>query len=82
MSLLEDSLYLGAGRMATSNAEQVAKIGRILGEQGYENATPDEACTMLRLKVLHQLLPAQDSRCFGGLDPRGRDLRLTRSVLG
>jgi uncharacterized protein (DUF849 family) len=47
---LEDSLYLGPGRLATSNAEQVAKIRRILEELGQEIATPDEARRMLRLK--------------------------------
>ena len=40
---LEDSVYLGKGRLATSNAEQVAKIRRILGELSLEIATPDEA---------------------------------------
>lgn len=47
---LEDSLYLGAGRLATSNAEQVAKIRRILEELGCEIATPDDARRMLHLK--------------------------------
>jgi uncharacterized protein (DUF849 family) len=47
---LEDSLYLGAGRLATSNAEQVAKIRRILEELGCEIATPDDARRLLRLK--------------------------------
>ncbi len=47
---LEDSLYLGAGRLAASNAEQVAKIRRILEELGCEIATPDDARRMLRLK--------------------------------
>ena len=36
--------------MATSNAEQVAKIKRILEEQGNEVATPDEARAILSLK--------------------------------
>jgi len=47
---LEDSLYLGAGQPATSNAEQVAKIRRIMEELGYEIATPDEARSLLQLK--------------------------------
>ncbi|MCS0631201.1 3-keto-5-aminohexanoate cleavage protein [Telluria mixta] len=47
---LEDSLYLGKGRMATSNAEQVRKIRRILEELSLEVATPDEARSMLGLK--------------------------------
>lgn len=47
---LEDSLWLGPGRQATSNAEQVAKIRRILEELGREIATPAEARAMLALK--------------------------------
>jgi uncharacterized protein (DUF849 family) len=47
---LEDSLYIGRGKLATSNAEQVAKIRRIIEELGYEVATPKEARTMLGLK--------------------------------
>jgi 3,5-dioxohexanoate:acetyl-CoA acetone transferase len=47
---LEDSLYLARGQLATSNAEQVAKIKRILGELSLEIATPDEAREMLALK--------------------------------
>jgi uncharacterized protein (DUF849 family) len=47
---LEDSLYLERGRLATSNAEQVKKIVRILGELGFAVATPAEARERLRLK--------------------------------
>jgi uncharacterized protein (DUF849 family) len=47
---LEDSLYLGKGRMATSNAEQVRKIRRIVEELSLEVASPDEARAMLGLK--------------------------------
>jgi len=47
---LEDSLYLGRGQMATSNAAQVLKIRRILEELGHEIATPSEARQMLGLK--------------------------------
>lgn len=47
---LEDSLYLERGRLATSNAEQVAKMRRILDELGLEVATPDEAREILKLK--------------------------------
>jgi uncharacterized protein (DUF849 family) len=47
---LEDSLYLGKGQLAKSNAEQVAKIRRILGELSLEIATPDEAREILQLK--------------------------------
>jgi len=47
---LEDSLWLGRGALAKSNAEQVAKIRRILEELGLQVATPDEAREMLKLK--------------------------------
>jgi uncharacterized protein (DUF849 family) len=47
---LEDSLYAGKGKLAESNAEQVAKIRRILEELSLEIATPDEARAMLMTK--------------------------------
>jgi uncharacterized protein (DUF849 family) len=47
---LEDSLYLGKGRLAKSNAEQVAKIRRIVEELSLEIANPTEARAMLSLK--------------------------------
>jgi uncharacterized protein (DUF849 family) len=47
---LEDSLYAGRGRLATSNAEQVTKIRRIVEELGYAVATPAEARAALQLK--------------------------------
>jgi len=47
---LEDNLYLGPGIKATSNAEQVRKIRRILEELSFEIATPADAREMLRLK--------------------------------
>jgi uncharacterized protein (DUF849 family) len=47
---LEDSLYIGRGQLAKSNAEQVAKIKRIIEELGYEAATPKEAREILGLK--------------------------------
>jgi uncharacterized protein (DUF849 family) len=52
---LEDSLYIGRGALANSNAEQVAKIRRILGELGLEAATPDEARRILSLKGRDQV---------------------------
>jgi uncharacterized protein (DUF849 family) len=52
---LEDSLFLAKGRMAASNAEQVAKIRRILEELSYEIATPDEARVALALKGADQV---------------------------
>ena len=47
---LEDSLWLGRGQLARSNAEQVAKAKRMLEELGLAVATPDEAREMLKLK--------------------------------
>ncbi|WP_027819809.1 BKACE family enzyme [Paraburkholderia bannensis] len=47
---LEDSLFLERGKLATSNADQVRKIRRILQELSLEVATPDEAREMLQLK--------------------------------
>jgi uncharacterized protein (DUF849 family) len=47
---LEDSLYIGPGQLARSNAEQVAKICRILKELSLPVATPAEARARLRLK--------------------------------
>jgi uncharacterized protein (DUF849 family) len=47
---LEDSLWLGRGQLAKSNAEQVAKARRILEELGLVVATPDDARQMLKLK--------------------------------
>jgi uncharacterized protein (DUF849 family) len=47
---LEDSLYIGRGQLAKSNAEQVAKIRRILEELSLEIATPKEARALLKLK--------------------------------
>jgi 3,5-dioxohexanoate:acetyl-CoA acetone transferase len=47
---LEDSVFLSKGRLAQSNAEQVAKIRRILEELSLEIATPDEARQRLALK--------------------------------
>jgi uncharacterized protein (DUF849 family) len=47
---LEDSLYIGKGELAASNAQQVAKIRRIVEELGMQIATPDEARAMLALK--------------------------------
>ncbi len=47
---LEDSLTLGPGRLATSNAEQVTLIREVLTRLGMEIATPAEARAMLGLK--------------------------------
>jgi len=47
---LEDSLTIARGTLAKSNAEQVAKIRRIVEELGREVATPEDARAMLGLK--------------------------------
>jgi uncharacterized protein (DUF849 family) len=47
---LEDSLYAGKGKLATSNEEQVAKIRRILEDLSLEVASPSEARAMLGTK--------------------------------
>ncbi|WP_458766775.1 beta-keto acid cleavage family enzyme [Cupriavidus basilensis] len=47
---LEDSLYLGRGKLAQSNADQVRKIRHILEELGFDIASPAEARSMLQLK--------------------------------
>ncbi len=47
---LEDSLYAGKGKLATSNAEQVTMIRRILEDLTMEIASPAEARAMLGLK--------------------------------
>jgi uncharacterized protein (DUF849 family) len=52
---LEDSLFISRGKLASSNAEQVAKIVRILRELGMEPATADEARQMLQLKGKQQV---------------------------
>ena len=47
---LEDSLYIGRGELAKSNAEQVTRIREILERLSLEIATPAEARAMLGLK--------------------------------
>lgn len=47
---LEDSLWLGAGKLAESNAAQVRNVRQIIEGLGLEIATPDEAREMLALK--------------------------------
>ena len=47
---LEDSLWLGPGRLAESNAAQVVKARHIIEGLGLEIATPDEARQILGLK--------------------------------
>lgn len=47
---LEDSLYIGPGKLAKSNAEQVTKIRSIIENLGLAVATPAEARARLGLK--------------------------------
>lgn len=47
---LEDSLYISKGKLAESNAQQVAKIKHILEQLSLEVASPDEAREMIQTK--------------------------------
>jgi uncharacterized protein (DUF849 family) len=47
---LEDSLWIGRGQLAKSNAEQVAKAKRMLEELGLSVASANDAREMLKLK--------------------------------
>ena len=47
---LEDSLWIGPGQLAESNAQQVRKVRQILEGLGLGIATPDEARQILSLK--------------------------------
>jgi uncharacterized protein (DUF849 family) len=47
---LEDSLWIGAGKLAESNAAQVVKARQIIEGLGLEIASPDEAREILELK--------------------------------
>jgi uncharacterized protein (DUF849 family) len=47
---LEDSLWIGPGKVAESNAQQVTNVRRIIEGLGMEAATPDEAREILGLK--------------------------------
>jgi len=47
---LEDSLWIGPGKLAASNAEQVTRIRTVLEALNLEIATPDEARQILGLK--------------------------------
>jgi uncharacterized protein (DUF849 family) len=47
---LEDNLWIGPGRLAVSNAEQVRKIRRILEELSLAIATPREARAIIGIE--------------------------------
>jgi uncharacterized protein (DUF849 family) len=50
---LEDSLWAGAGKLATSNADQVRLARQIIEGLGLEVASPDDAREILQLKGAH-----------------------------
>lgn len=52
---LEDNLWIGKGKLARSNAEQVLKVREILDGLGLDVATPDEARDILQLKGIDQV---------------------------
>lgn len=52
---LEDSLWIGPGELASSNAQQVSKIRVILEALNLDIATPDEARATLNLKGANQV---------------------------
>lgn len=52
---LEDSLWIGPGRLAESNADQVRKIRQVLEGLSLEIATPEEARAILALKGANQV---------------------------
>ena len=47
---LEDSLWIGAGQLAETNAQQVTQVRKIIEGLGLEIATPAEARDILQLK--------------------------------
>jgi len=47
---LDDSLWIGRGQLAQSNAEQVTRVRQIIEGLGLEVATPDDARAILSLK--------------------------------
>ncbi len=47
---LEDSIWLGAGKLAPSNAAQVKNVRQIIENLGLEIASPNDAREMLALK--------------------------------
>lgn len=52
---LEDSLWIGPGKLAKSNADQVRKICQVLEGLSLDIANPDEARQMLDLKGSDQV---------------------------
>jgi uncharacterized protein (DUF849 family) len=52
---LEDSLWLGPGKLAPSNADQVRAVRALIEGLGHEIATPDEAREILALKGMDKV---------------------------
>jgi uncharacterized protein (DUF849 family) len=52
---MEDSLYAGKGKPATSSADQVRIVANIAKEMSLEIANPDEARELLGLKGLDKV---------------------------
>lgn len=52
---LEDSLWAGRGRLATSSADQVRLVRKVIEGLGLEIASPDEARSILGLKGADQV---------------------------
>ena len=52
---LEDSLFVGKGQLAASNAEQVNEVVQIADARGRDVATPDEARDVLGRKGLDKV---------------------------
>jgi uncharacterized protein (DUF849 family) len=52
---LEDSLYAGKGKLATSSADQVRMVINVAREMSLEPATPDEARKILGLKGIEKV---------------------------
>ena len=50
---LEDSIWAGRGRLATSSAQQVRMVRQVIEGQGLAVATPDEARAILGLDKTH-----------------------------
>ncbi|MEA2994593.1 MAG: hypothetical protein QOG74_142, partial [Alphaproteobacteria bacterium] len=47
---IEDSLWIGPGKLAESNAQQVTNVRQIIEGLGLEIASPDDAREILALK--------------------------------
>lgn len=52
---LEDSLWIGKGKLAQTNADQVSAVRKIIEDLGLEVASPADARAMLQLKGGHDV---------------------------